>query len=420
MEQVSTFEMLPNEMILLVCQYLRCAEILYSFFNLNSRLNSIITNFCRYVNLKNVTYKQFNFVATQIVPQIGQSIRSFVFNGLWENILFNKQNSRFFHSKLSLMFSQLQTLSLINFIDRQLNLFLDKITDLSQLVKLDVRNLRNGHEEGLLEKILTANNNRLKFVLFDYDSINFILNETINDEALSYSNIEELAYLLTLVPDIRRLHVDFDQLSSDSKSSLANTLSLIHLKDFQLRSINTYWSLDEIAHILSKMPFLQRLTLDLCTEDVHFVDGQNFIRILPSSIVEIHLFIIYYFFDSHIEVDTLLSTWSTHVRITCLLDELNDYAIIHTIPCDLPVIIIPATIAKFMLTGSKYTRKVKDLIIVGEQCSTDIHLIVQHFHQLRKLRIGSNNNLETRMLFFIRDFSSFRRCSVLLDYQDST
>ncbi|CAF0932780.1 unnamed protein product [Rotaria sordida] len=150
------------------------------------------------------------------------------------------------------MFPQLQTLSLINFIDRQLNLFLDKITDLSQFVKLDVRNLRNEHEEGLLEKILTANNNRLKSVLFDYDPINFILSETKNDEALSYSNIEELtvnikthktlAYLFTLVPDIRRLHIDFDQLSSDSKLALANMSFLVHLKDFQLRSINTYWS----------------------------------------------------------------------------------------------------------------------------------------------------------------------------------
>ncbi|CAF1307660.1 unnamed protein product [Rotaria sordida] len=298
------------------------------------------------------------------------------------------------------MFPQLQTLSLINFIDRQLNLFLDKITDLSQLVKLDVRNLRNGHEEGSLEKILTANNNRLKFVLFDYDSINFILNETTNDEALSYSNIEELAvnikthktlaYLFTLVPDIRRLHVDFDQLSFDSKLTLANVSSLIHLKDFQLRSINTYWSLDEIAHILSKMPFLQRLALDLCTEDVHFVDGQNFIRILPSSIVEIHLFIIYYFFDSHIDVDTLLSTWSIHVQITCLLDEPNEYAIIHTIPCDLSVIFIPATIAKSMLTGSKYTRKqIVHLEITDfQECaSIPIGVIAQKFNHLRDLSL---------------------------------
>ncbi|CAF4377312.1 unnamed protein product, partial [Rotaria magnacalcarata] len=48
MEKVSTFETLPDEMILHVCQYLRGGEILHSFFNLNSRLNSAITDFCHH------------------------------------------------------------------------------------------------------------------------------------------------------------------------------------------------------------------------------------------------------------------------------------------------------------------------------------------------------------------------------------
>ncbi|CAF1009360.1 unnamed protein product [Rotaria sordida] len=374
MEEVSTFEMLPDEMILFICQYLRGAEILYSFFNLNSRLNSAITDYCHYVNLKYVTYKQFDFVATQIIPQIGLSIRSFVFNGQWENIMSNKLNSTFFHLKLSLIFPQLYTLSLVNFIDRQLNLFLDNITDLLQLVKLDIRNLLDNYAEDSLEKVLAANNNRLKYISFDSDSIDFNLTAIRNDETISYPNIEELIvnlktnktleYLFILVPHIKRLHIDFDQLSSVSKSTLANVPSLIHLKDFQLRSINIYWSLKEIAYILSKMPSLQRLALNVRTEDA----------------------------QSHSEVDTLLSTWPIHIRITCFLDKSNKYAVIHTIPYDLFSIIIPATIANYMLAGSEYTRKVKDLKIFGEQCSTDIHLIVQHFHRLRTLAIGSEKN----------------------------
>ncbi|CAF1198279.1 unnamed protein product [Rotaria sordida] len=404
MEQISTLEMLPDEMILLICQYFRDAEILYSFFNLNSRLNATITDYCHYVNLMNVTHKQFDFVVTQIIPQISLSIRSFVFNGLWENIMYNELNSIFFHWKLSLMFPQLHTLSLVNFIDRQLNFFLDKITDLMQLVKLDIRNFRGERTEELLKKVLAANNNRLKSVLFDYDSIGFILNGTKHDEAVSYPNIEELIvnletdkmleYLFILAPHINRLHIDFDQLSSTSKSTLANISSLVHLKDFQLRSININWSLDEITYILNKMPSLQRLALDLCTEDEDLVNGQNFSSILPSSLVEIHFFIIYYFSRLHSEVITLMSTWPTHIRITCLLDESNAYTVIHTIPCDLPSIIIPAKISKCMLAGSEYTRKVKDLTIFDEQCSTDIHQIVQHFHRLRTLTIGSKNNLE--------------------------
>ncbi|CAF3549433.1 unnamed protein product [Rotaria sp. Silwood1] len=313
------------------------------------------------------------------------------------------------------MFPQLQTLSLVSFIDNQLNLFLDKIQNLYHLVKLDIRNFQDDNTEVLLKKVLVANNNRLKIVFFDHNSISFILPATENKKGIFYPNIEELTVNLTtdktlghlfiLVPHINRLHIDFDLLSFDSKPTLANVSPLVHLKDFQLRSMNTYWSLDEIAHIMSKMPSLQRLALNLCTDDAHLANGQNFIRVLPSSLVEIHLFIMYYFDELYIEVDTLLATWSNHIQIKCLLNKFNLYAVLHTFPCDLPSMVIPGTIANFMLTGSEYTRNVKYLRIYGEQCSTDIHLIVQHFHRLRMLSIGSNINSKTRMLFSTKIFS---------------
>ncbi|CAF2071398.1 unnamed protein product [Rotaria magnacalcarata] len=170
MEKVSTFETLPDEMILHVCQYRRGGEILHSFFNLNSRLNSTITNFCHYVNLTNLTYQQF-------------------------------KNCQF-----------------------------DNSTD-------------------SLKKVLAANNNRLKSVSFDYDSTEFMLTSTNEEEAVSYPNIEELtvrlktdktlASVFILVPNITRLHVEVDELSSESKRTLENVPSLVHLKDFQLRSCDT-------------------------------------------------------------------------------------------------------------------------------------------------------------------------------------
>ncbi|CAF3630015.1 unnamed protein product [Rotaria sp. Silwood1] len=157
--------------------------------------------------------------------------------------------------------------------------------------------------EESFKELLAANNNRLKSISFDHDSVGFIVTTTSNDQAVSYPNIEELivnletdkslGHLFILIPHINRLHINFNELSFASKSTLTNVSSLVYLKDFELRSINTYWSLDEIAYILSKMPFLQRLALYLRTEDEHLVNGQNFIQNLPSSLVEIHLFIIY-------------------------------------------------------------------------------------------------------------------------------
>ncbi|CAF2131978.1 unnamed protein product [Rotaria magnacalcarata] len=402
MEKVSTFETLPDEMILHVCQYLRGGEILHSFFNLNSRLNSAITDFCHHVNLKNLTYKQFKFVTLQIVPQIGGAIRSFVFNGRWESIMFTQQSSIFSRLKLSLTFPQLHTLILINFVGAQSNLFLDKITDFFQLVKLDIRSAQVCNSYDSLKAILGANNNRLKSVSFDYNSLEFVLTSTKDEKAVSYPNIEELTVslktdktlgsLFILLPNITRLHVDVDELSSASKRTLENIPSLVHLKDFQLRSLDMQWSLDEIAYILSKMPSLQRLVLDIFTQDKHVVHGEKFIQVPPSTLIEIHLFIMYYLSTSGNETDTILSTWPSYIRVIRLPHESNRYGVIHTVPCDLFSMFIPAYVASSMMAGSKYTRKVQYLKICDKQCSSDINLILQHFHQIRTLTIGPSYN----------------------------
>ncbi|CAF3413422.1 unnamed protein product [Rotaria socialis] len=255
MDDITTFEMLPDEMILLVSQYLRCGKVLYSFFNLNSRLNSTIADICHHVNISDVTYKQFDFIVSQIVPQIGFSIRSLVLNGKLESTTSNKVDSLFYNAKLSLIFPQLYRLSLVNFDDTQLDLFLDKITDLPDLVKLDFINLRENHGEGSLGKILAANKDRLKSVSFDSDSIGFTFNRAIYDEMFCYPNIKELTVnlkigklvrvIFQLVPHINRFHINCDPLSYLGISTSPNILPLVHLKDFQLKAIHISWSFNE-------------------------------------------------------------------------------------------------------------------------------------------------------------------------------
>ncbi|CAF3197661.1 unnamed protein product [Rotaria socialis] len=152
----------------------------------------------------------------------------------------------------------------------------------------------------------------------------------------------------------------------------------------------------KIADILSAMPCLQRLALNLCTEDINLVTGHNLCRILPSTCVEIHLFIIDYFDSFNIKIGTLLSTWPNQMQVTRSLEKQNNDIVIHTIPCKLPSIIISSKIANGMLIGSKYTREVKALEIYGEHHLTDIHLIVQYFQRIRTPALGSNNDTEPR------------------------
>ncbi|CAF4229942.1 unnamed protein product [Rotaria sp. Silwood2] len=275
-------------------------------------------------------------------------------------------------------------------------MFLNEIRGLKHLVKLVIKRLTGKGSSGLVKSILTANNGRLKSVLFDHDSIFLSLNT--NDENIRCSNIEELTLnlidcdmlgnLFKLIPNVRRLKINFGQSPGVSTTTLMNVSPLIQLKDFELHSNGMFWELSNIIDILCKTPSLHRLTLDLYTDDERLVNGQNFIIVLPSSLVEIQLFILYYFSELHIETDSLLATWPKHIPISCWLNEPHQYAIIHTIPYNVLSISILTTIGRHMLPGWKYMQSVEYLRIYGESSFIDVLMTVQHFHRLRQLKIN--------------------------------
>lgn len=155
------------------------------------------------------------------------------------------------------------------------------------------------------------------------------------------------------------------------------------------------------------MPSLQRFVLDISTQDKDVVDGEKFIKVLPLSLIEIHLFIMYHVPTFDDEKDPILSTWPSYVRVIRLLHESNRYGVIYTVPCDLFSMVIPAYVASNMMVGSKYTQKVQYLKISGKQCSNDIHKIVQHFHQLGTLSIGSSRNSHASRFFAVIKLVSF-------------
>ena len=338
----SSFEILPDEVIIHVCRYLRGADIFYSFYNLNTRLNITITGFCHYVNLMGVSYEQFEYAVSRVLPQIGSYVRTFVLNGNWERIIGDRLSSNLFISRLSLLFPQLQRLTVKWFTSQRFLLFIDALQDLPQLTELDIRFLKGDTIDLLLTKVLSANNGRLSIVLFNEDSVE--LDIANDDTKISYPNIEQLtinlklskliSYLFLLVPNVSRLHVNIDELTNGSNSEqlIIKFPPLVHLIAFQLRSINLFWSFNEITNILEAMPSLQRLALDLRTDDRRLVNEEDLITILPSSLIKIDFFIRYYFSKSKSETNISTTFPSARFPIACLLDEPRNRFLIHTIP----------------------------------------------------------------------------------------
>ena len=83
----NNFEVLPDEILLLICRYLSSTDILYSFYGLNDRLSRTINDYRRYVVLGEVPLTQFNLICKSILPKIGDDICSLVVSNDWKGVL---------------------------------------------------------------------------------------------------------------------------------------------------------------------------------------------------------------------------------------------------------------------------------------------------------------------------------------------
>ncbi|CAF3108899.1 unnamed protein product [Rotaria sp. Silwood2] len=357
------------------------------------------------MNLVGIRHHQFDYVVSEILPLIGSSIRSFVLNGNWETILSAKALTILFAPSISFTFSQIQKLTLKLFTGKRLLSFLDNVIDFLQLVELDIRFLKEDADDKLLTKIFASNNGRLKSISFDIDSIALNLFED-DDKNISFPNIQQLKIklefihilprLFKLIPNIKRLHVCVEKIwyEQDYHHLSIDLSPLIYLTDFHLRLVNFLWMFDDFTHLLSHMPFLQKLTLDLWTGDERLINGENLTSILPSSLKQFHFLIRYYISQSNFEIDRLLTSWLNLVPINYFLDEDNNCVLLYTMPCYLHSTILSATISKHLSSSWTHMQQVEDLQIYDVTSFSEIILIVQHFHWLRTLMIDVKNKPE--------------------------
>jgi hypothetical protein len=411
MNFVTSFESLPDEIILNVCQYLRGADVFYSLYNLNTRLNVSITGYCHYVNLMAVSYQQFEYSVSHVLPQIGSLVRSFVLNGNWQTIIDKELSSALYTSNLLSLFPQLQRLTIKWFTSERLLTFINVLRDFPQLIELDIRFLKGSVIDLIQSKVLSANNNRLEIVNVDQDSIDFEISDC--HKMIFYPNIRELTmniassklipHLFALVPNVYRLHLNIDEWSDtlDSEFTADDLPSLVNLIKFHLRSVNLFWTFDGLSHLLKAIPSLQKLALDIRTNDQRLLTEEDFNMILPSSVIKVDYFIRFYYAKSQPEEEQQQpeSFSSTRFPIACLLDKERRRFLIHTIPCDLYSAILTATISKQMLQGRHYTQQIKDLYIYDVTCVMDILIILQHFSRLRILSIDMQDKSQVCKYF---------------------
>jgi hypothetical protein len=369
----SMLEILPDEILLEVCKYLSCVEILQSFVGLNTRMTNMITEYRQHVLLHNASITQYSYLYNNVLPQIGSHIRSLTIDCCYfvlQNKLFTKTGGK----TMSIMFPHLEKISLVEFDDDQLVPFLDTLHDLNHLVEIKLYHLSSitqDHQSTVLQTLLQANNKQLTSILIDYQSSCLRFNDTdcylnILQLRMNMEKVTNFASVCTAVPNVRYLDVIISE--SDGESVHFDKMSvspLLHLVDFRLKSIQRYWQLEELLVLLDQLPNLQHLSLYLWTHDSRLVHGNIVLPLLPSTVQQFN-YAIYYLHGMQLDRDdTIIASWPPSHPVACFLT--GRVLFIHTLPWRFTSIDLTTSVVKMMSSRTSrvagYDRQIDDLVV---------------------------------------------------------
>lgn len=225
-----SFEQLPDELLLTVCSYLTCFDVLKSFNDLNSRFNRTIQSYRQNLDLRSLSLRQFYSYSRWIRTSFGVQVRSLTLSNavpsVRQLVLFRRQIDPFERILLNL-----ERLVLIDHYDDELDLYLPLINQLKHLKELKINFVKNRNESTLstfLSQMLSNN-----FVIFDQSAkrrktnpiqlerlsltgtgflkLTPFYNETIRHLTIEIENLDDLLEIFLGFESLRDLHVNIKQ-----------------------------------------------------------------------------------------------------------------------------------------------------------------------------------------------------------------
>jgi hypothetical protein len=338
----STLEMLPDEILLEICKYLLCSDILRSFIGLNYRMTQMITEYCRHVSFYKASVLTSNYLCINVVPQIGSHVRSLVIDrsySYFQDELFME----YFGEKISMIFPKLERINLSYYEHDRLVRFLDILHDLNYLIEIrlyQIFDIQTSHQATLVRSLCQANNHRFTSILMDDQSSCLKFDDTdrylnVLRLRINLTNVIDLPALFAAVPNLHYLDVVINEGSNDSELlDEMKFFPLLHLTDFQLKSLRHGWMLEELSTLLIQLPIVQHLSLFLSTYDDRFVEGNILLSLLPSTIQQFNYAIRYFYDSAFDEADEIIIPWPSSNPIICSLND--DSLFLHTLPWHFP------------------------------------------------------------------------------------
>ncbi|CAF0765755.1 unnamed protein product [Rotaria sp. Silwood1] len=409
----SKFEYFPDEIILEIYRYLHCGHVLYSFYNINSRINNTITDYCHHVILRRLDYKQFLYIYLNVLPKIGAYIISLTVNRLQQTYFLEN-----FSFHMNNIFPNLQKLALDDWKNEELFSFLENhLNQLKYLRTIVIRGLRQVNHKNsithssedpkhLLE--ITHKNTQIEYIYFEPDcySMTLLLNENniithsnLIEMSISLSTSKDLVSLAILIPNIRRLHVIIEELCGIAK----DIIPFQCLTHFSLDALDSYSTFDNISSILQLTPTIEQLSLALTTRDERLVYGQHLFTLLSSqlfnnnNLIQTLKYAIYFstYADYHIDSKNLSKSWNPiSIAYTINKDEKKSYILIHTLPYPSILLNLHSILPnKFGISlGDQVYNNIQYLCICNAKTLLETFTIIQHCRKIQDLNIQIDRN----------------------------
>lgn len=334
----SMLETLPDEILLQICKYLLCSDILYSFYGLNDRMTQMITQYRHHLSFHRTSLPQFDYLCSTILPQSGSNVRSLVIDDEYchfQDELF----LQYFGENMPIIFPQLERISLTSCQYNGVIKLLNALNDMSCLVEIrfyGLYTIKEPHEKTFLPSLFQANNHRLTTILFDELSSSFIFDDTncytnIVKLKLKLKTSSDLLSLFAAVPNIEYLDVVVD----DGQSFITDfdekkLIPLFHLTFLRLENFHSDWSLEELKILFTLLVAVRYFSLSFCTTDKRLLQGNIILSSLPSTVEQFD-YGIRLFDDIELDPnDDIVATWPTSHPIVCYSND--DCIFIHTVP----------------------------------------------------------------------------------------
>lgn len=281
---VTTLEHLPNELLIEIAGYLNATDVIHAFGRLNTRLERTFARFQQDINLQHLTFNQFQHFLYHSFPYYADRVVKLTIN-TWcspgQISRFNRAIAvcRSIHEFLP----SLKQIWLINFNNKDIGIIPKVLSVEKVMIDVDAHISLLHATQVALDRYLFCTPNAIRELRL-YDSEEGIRLQHFVSVAkcpylekliISVATADDLILLFRRAPNLLKLHVEISVFSTDMPKQYA-TIDIMprYIKDFHLWVKDKRLLIfDDLHNILTHMPTIERLSLEIETDDLRYGQG---------------------------------------------------------------------------------------------------------------------------------------------------